>query len=116
MTASAAAAIAFVIVPGPLSGQAPEDRAKQIAEAEKRLADLQKQLEELKKQPSAGEAAISGVNGSLPADWVKSMTWRNIGPANMGGRVTAISVFEADPTTYWVASASGGLLKTTNNG
>ena len=40
----------------------------------------------------------------------------NIGPANMSGRITAISVFEADPTTYWVATASGGLLKTSNNG
>ena len=34
----------------------------------------------------------------------------------MGGRITAIAVYEADPTTYWVATASGGLLKTTNNG
>ena len=42
--------------------------------------------------------------------------WRCIGPAAMGGRIVAFSVFEADPTTYWVATASGGLLKTTNNG
>src|SRR5205823_11723670 len=28
----------------------------------------------------------------------------------------ALAVYEADPTTYWVATASGGLLKTTNNG
>jgi photosystem II stability/assembly factor-like uncharacterized protein len=34
----------------------------------------------------------------------------------MGGRIGAISVFEADPTTYWVATAAGGLLKTVNNG
>ena len=34
----------------------------------------------------------------------------------MGGRITAIAVHEADPTTYYVATASGGLLKTTNNG
>src|SRR5204863_413528 len=27
-----------------------------------------------------------------------------------------LSVFEADPTTYFVATASGGLLKTVNNG
>ena len=31
----------------------------------------------------------------------------------MGGRITAISVYEADPTTYWVATASGELVKTT---
>lgn len=52
----------------------------------------------------------------LPTEWLKPLTWRCIGPANMGGRITALAVFEADPTTYWVATASGGLLKTTNNG
>ena len=55
-------------------------------------------------------------NFTMPDDWTKAFTWRSIGPANMGGRITAISVYEADPTTYWVATASGGLLKTTNNG
>src|SRR5262245_11309999 len=34
----------------------------------------------------------------------------------MGGRITAIAVCETDPTTYWIATASGGLLKTVNNG
>ena len=47
---------------------------------------------------------------------MSALQWRCIGPATMGGRITAIAVFEADPTTYWVATASGGLLKTTNNG
>jgi photosystem II stability/assembly factor-like uncharacterized protein len=55
-------------------------------------------------------------NFTLPDSWVKSFSWRNIGPANMGGRITAISVLESDPSTYWVATASGGLLKTINNG
>src|SRR5262245_12430195 len=75
-----------LLLSGPLSGQAPT--------------------------PSPGEKA----GAVLPADWVKAMTWRCIGPANMGGRITAISAYEADPNTYWVASAGGGLLKTTNNG
>ncbi len=55
-------------------------------------------------------------NFTLPDSWTKAFTWRCIGPANMGGRITAISVFEADPSTYWVATASGGLVKTSNNG
>ena len=55
-------------------------------------------------------------DGAIPADWVKALKWRSIGPAGMGGRITAISVYEADPTIYWVATASGGLLKTENNG
>jgi photosystem II stability/assembly factor-like uncharacterized protein len=52
----------------------------------------------------------------LSPEWLKPLTWRCIGPANMGGRITAVSVYEADPATYWVATASGGLLKTMNNG
>jgi photosystem II stability/assembly factor-like uncharacterized protein len=52
----------------------------------------------------------------LPADWVKALSWRCLGPANMGGRITALAVCEADPCTYWVATAGGGLLRTVNNG
>ncbi len=48
--------------------------------------------------------------------WLKALQWRSIGPANMGGRITALAVYEDDPTTFYVATASGGLLKTTNNG
>src|SRR5579884_2308012 len=64
---------------------------------------------------------VSVVNSSLSAaelspEWLKPLTWRCIGPANTGGRITALAVYEADPNTYWVATASGGLLKTTNNG
>ena len=34
----------------------------------------------------------------------------------MSGRITSIAVYEADPVIWWAASASGGLLKTTNDG
>lgn len=49
-------------------------------------------------------------------DWSGSISARNLGPALMGGRITSISVAENDPSTWWVATASGGLLKTTNHG
>jgi photosystem II stability/assembly factor-like uncharacterized protein len=52
----------------------------------------------------------------LPEEWVKVLNWRSIGPANMSGRITAVSVYAADPKVYWIATASGGLLKTVNNG
>ncbi len=52
----------------------------------------------------------------LPADYLKALSWRSIGPANMGGRIVALAVHEADPSTWWAATSSGGLLKTTNNG
>jgi photosystem II stability/assembly factor-like uncharacterized protein len=53
---------------------------------------------------------------TLPDEWVKAITWRCVGPANMGGRITAISVCATDPNTYYVATGGGGLLKTVNNG
>lgn len=52
----------------------------------------------------------------LPAEWARALSWRSIGPSSMGGRIVALAVYEADPTTYWAATASGGLIKTTNNG
>jgi photosystem II stability/assembly factor-like uncharacterized protein len=55
-------------------------------------------------------------DGLLSPEWLKPLTWRCIGPANMGGRITAVSICEDDPTTFWIATASGGLLKTRNNG
>lgn len=48
--------------------------------------------------------------------WAERPQWRSIGPANMGGRIIDIAVHPTDPFTFWAATASGGLLKTTNNG
>ncbi len=90
-------------------------RDQQIAEIQKQIEALNKQLAELQKT-TATPATPTAPTGTLPPEWVSSLSWRCIGPATMGGRITALSVFEADPTTYWVATASGGLLKTTNNG
>src|SRR6266496_2245361 len=44
------------------------------------------------------------------------LEWRSIGPANMGGRVTDVEGVPGDPSIVYVASASGGLWKTTNGG
>jgi photosystem II stability/assembly factor-like uncharacterized protein len=42
--------------------------------------------------------------------------WRSIGPATMGGRITDIAGVPGNPALFYVASASGGLFKTTNGG
>ena len=52
----------------------------------------------------------------LPDSWAEGLHWRSIGPATMGGRIISLAVYEAEPSTWWAATASGGLLKTTNNG
>ncbi|MFN7772758.1 MAG: VPS10 domain-containing protein [Planctomycetota bacterium] len=59
-------------------------------------------------------AAVSAQG--LPQEWANQVPWRSIGPANMSGRITALAVYEKDPSMWWAASASGGLLKTVNNG
>ena len=53
---------------------------------------------------------------ALPENWGDQIKWRSIGPANMGGRITSLSVYEKDPCIWWASTASGGLLKTVNNG
>jgi photosystem II stability/assembly factor-like uncharacterized protein len=44
------------------------------------------------------------------------LKWRNIGPANMMGRVADIEGVPGDPNIVYVGSASGGIWKTTNGG
>jgi photosystem II stability/assembly factor-like uncharacterized protein len=102
----------------PPASKVDPEKAKQIAEIEKQITELSKKLEELRSAPVATAAPANGgpPEGTIPESWAQAVQWRCIGPANMGGRITAISVFEDDPSTYWVATASGGLLKTSNNG
>jgi photosystem II stability/assembly factor-like uncharacterized protein len=47
---------------------------------------------------------------------IDAFTARSIGPANMGGRITAVAVVESKPAIQYVGAASGGVWKTTNNG
>ena len=47
---------------------------------------------------------------------VQDLRWRNIGPANMMGRIAAVEALNNDYRTVLVASASGGVFKSTNAG
>ena len=46
----------------------------------------------------------------------KKLKWRHIGPLHMSGRVTDIAKPLDQPHTFYVASASGGVWKTENQG
>ncbi|MDD5362764.1 MAG: glycosyl hydrolase [Ignavibacteria bacterium] len=54
--------------------------------------------------------------GSEQNSLVKNIPFRSVGPSVMSGRVVDIDVSPADPTIFYVAYASGGIWKTTNNG
>lgn len=72
--------------------------------------------------PAAAQSTIA----AAPADslLVRSLTFRNIGPASMSGRIADIAVAEAPRTVrggrlgavMYVAVATGGVWKTTNAG
>lgn len=43
-------------------------------------------------------------------------TWQPAGPYNIGGRITDIAINPDNPSTMYIGAASGGILKTTDNG
>jgi photosystem II stability/assembly factor-like uncharacterized protein len=42
--------------------------------------------------------------------------WRELGPANMGGRITDIDVHPSQPEVWYLATAGSGVMKTSNAG
>lgn len=46
----------------------------------------------------------------------EKLHFRSIGPATMSGRIADIAVYEANPAIWYVATAHGGVWKTTSNG
>jgi len=97
--------------------QPEKEPAKAEAAKPSAPAETAKPAESASTTPAAAKpAAPATAEPALPDSWIESLRWRNIGPANMSGRITALTVFEKDPSTWWAATASGGLLKTTDNG
>ncbi len=47
---------------------------------------------------------------------IKGLSWRSIGPANMGGRVTVVAGVPGNRDTFYLGGADGGVFKTTNAG
>src|SRR6267154_995448 len=52
----------------------------------------------------------------LDSTLLAGFRWRNIGPANMGGRVSSVAGIPSPSRTFFVAAAAGGIWKTTNAG
>jgi len=52
----------------------------------------------------------------LDSTLLAGFRWRNIGPANMMGRVSGVTGIPSPSRTFFVAAAAGGIWKTTNAG
>src|SRR5256886_17009299 len=52
----------------------------------------------------------------LDSTLLAGFRWRNVGPANMGGRVSSVAGIPSPSKTFFVAGAAGGSLKTTHAG
>ncbi len=61
-------------------------------------------------------ASLSLFAQEFKMDLIQDLKPRNIGPAGMSGRVTAIDVVHKSPDVMYVGTASGGLWKSTSGG
>jgi photosystem II stability/assembly factor-like uncharacterized protein len=60
--------------------------------------------------------SVAATAQKISLDQFKNWKPRNIGPAGMSGRVTAVDVVVNSPDTWIIGAASGGVWKTTNAG
>ena len=60
--------------------------------------------------------AVTGVHAQDLESVVSGLKYREIGPANMGGRIASIAVVESKPQIFYVGAATGGVWKTVNHG
>ena len=61
-------------------------------------------------------ATAATLSAQIAPSLFDRLEYRNIGPASMGGRTTDIAGVPGNPALVYVATASGGLFKTTNGG
>ncbi len=69
--------------------------------------------------PTPGAARLAGFEARQALhdrSLVNNVVFRTIGPTVMSGRVTDVDASPTDPTTFYVAYASGGLWRTTSGG
>src|SRR4051812_25744392 len=60
--------------------------------------------------------AAAPAGDRLTAEVLKGLEFRSIGPAIQTGRVQDIAIDPKSPSTWYIATAFGGLWKTTNRG
>ncbi len=110
-TAAVVTVFALQSVAAPLAYSQDKPAEKAPAKAEQKKKDDKSTKE--KAAPAAAAPAPARPNYE---EAMKNLRWREIGPATMGGRIDDFAVVESNPDTFYVGTASGGVLKTTNGG
>jgi hypothetical protein len=67
-------------------------------------------------QTTPAQPPVAAANTEALRPIFDGLKARCIGPANMGGRVVDLAAVESHPDTFYVATAGGGVWKTTDGG
>jgi photosystem II stability/assembly factor-like uncharacterized protein len=65
---------------------------------------------------AAAAGKTPALETTLRTDLFKDLALRALGPTNMGGRISDFAADEKRPSTFYAATGTGGLFKTTNGG
>lgn len=85
-------------------------------------ADEKSSKEDASEDQPAEKKPVVADRGKLPPKiklddkWLGKIPARSLGPANMSGRISDIAIHPKDSSLWYIATAGGGLLKTTNQG
>jgi len=102
-------------------------RAGPISSARRRAVSPRAATTRIRVRAAALLACVAILSGGAPGaavaqsaaaleEALSALSWRSIGPADMGGRTTDIAAIPGDPSIVYFATASGGLWKTVNGG
>src|SRR2546426_11104287 len=116
-----AAAAVLTVVATPLASQNPPapPQPRPSSTDTTRATRAPQPLPPPRRPPPSNVAVTTGVPGggiTLDSTLLAGFRWRNIGPANMAGRVSSIAGIPSPSRTIFVAAAAGGIWKTTNAG
>ena len=56
------------------------------------------------------------LNNVSPTNSPNALTWTQLGPGNIGGRIRSIAVHPTDPNTVYIGAVAGGVWKSVNGG
>ncbi len=106
------------------SGRVPRDEVE-AGESRKATSEMRRlPVGWFTDQRQSGQAAIPPAVRARALDDLRARgyltrtagAWTNVGPVNIGGRVTALAVDPNNSTRLWLGSADGGVFVSTNEG